>query len=69
MDAQGSTILPRDDNNVPITSAIPVVGTTSTNGSGETVVTWDLGSPSSQVCLPAGARGTFDVYASISPDV
>ena len=67
-DHNGNPIFPVNEFNTPITTQIPITTSLSTTSTGETVIRFVLGSPSSAVCLPAGTQGLFDLYASIDPD-
>jgi uncharacterized repeat protein (TIGR01451 family) len=62
-DSLGATVNPLDLTNNPILTPIPVTATISGN-----TLTFDLGNstrPASQVCIPPGSTGTFEVYAKI----
>jgi uncharacterized repeat protein (TIGR01451 family) len=68
VDQYNNPVLPLNEFAVPISGPVPVTVSTSSDGSGSTVVHFGLGSPASSVCLPAGVLGSFSLYASIDPE-
>jgi uncharacterized repeat protein (TIGR01451 family) len=68
VDQYNNPVLPLNEFAVPISGPVPVTVSTSSDGSGSTVIHFGLGSPASSVCLPAGVLGSFSLYASIDPE-